>query len=104
MNIHKSRQLLEDDFEMSSETFIAISELTVQKRIVQNLQDINFDDDSDEDKKYRPSLEEEDEFETNKVKTHALLIDDGSYPIHFQSFSCKLCKKHASTQMNLLLK
>ena len=49
---------LDESFEVEKSS---LSEIFVQKRRVQNLKDINFDEDSDDDKEWSPSREEDTE-------------------------------------------
>ena len=71
---HSEQQNSKDDEELLAEdsdedTFTTLSEISVQKRIKQNLANINFDEDSDDDNEYSPTIEEEEEFEALNIAT-----------------------------------
>ena len=59
---HEAEKLLSEEFDETSlsEEF-DVHEIPVQKRIKQNLREINFEDDSDDDREWEPTLEEEDD-------------------------------------------
>ena len=67
-NSKDDEKLLEED--LDEEPITTLSQISVNKRIKQNLAGINFDEDSDDDNDYSPSIEEEenDEFEAPKSK------------------------------------
>ena len=65
---HLAKQNSKDIEELSTEdsdaeNFTTLSEISVQKRIKQNLANINFEEDSDDDDNYSPTVDEEEEFE-----------------------------------------
>ena len=66
-NFKDEEELLAEDSD--EDTFTTLSEISVQKRIKQNLANINFDEDSDDDNEYSPTIEEEEEFEALNIAT-----------------------------------
>ena len=71
---HSDQQNSKDDEELLAEdsdedTFTTLSKISVQKRIKQNLANIIFDEDSDDDNEYSPTIEEKEEFEALNIAT-----------------------------------
>ena len=104
-------ELLKEDFE--EETFTNLSEISVKKRIKQNLEGIDFDEDSDDDKEYTPTIEEEDEFEAlnkatrqnRKRKNESDVLQPKkktkTVPKAADSLSCEVCQITFSRKDNL---
>ena len=79
---------LDESFEVEKSS---LSEIFVQKRRVQNLKDINFDEDSDDDKEWSPSREED----TEVVNDTPIKKTTSEY------LSCEKCEFSTKYEYNL---